>query len=80
MAWLSATGEPLLPWAWVTPDTYRLLQVEVLTTDIGLTEGPLTMEHTGMAGCLEAFRCLAAVLHERDLASFQEKVSVISQN
>ena len=56
VAWLSATGEPLSPWAWVSPDTYRLLQVEVLTTDFGLAEGPLTMEHTGMSGCLEAFR------------------------
>ena len=56
VARLSATGEPLSPWAWVSPDTYRLLQVEVLTADFGPTEGPLVMEHTGMAGCLEAFR------------------------
>ena len=56
VAWLSATSEPLPSWAWVGPDTHRLLQEEILATEHVMAEGPLTREHTGMAGCLEAFR------------------------
>ena len=58
VAWVTPTGKPMAAWDWVDPDTYRRLQFQVLGDnhdDTELTEGPLTREHTGMAGCLESF-------------------------